>query len=246
MLLYATLQSEVEPLLFMARSLALQRSALQLTQAFVERAEQARLSAIISRNEAEANVLLGFSSIGHALGSELAMFILLKEDQGEKAWDKLIDAQDQILAAASASQHFSNLEAKFAHLREMEDHFFPPQVFVSAGLIVRQQHCSICQDDYEKCDHIAGRPYMGRLCSIVPREISADHIAVVKAPADRRCRITTFNDAGGVRNKMTWVLSPRGGEKGNSSAIIAVSAAEEMDVCDENRVADELRRPGRQ
>ncbi|NML91551.1 hypothetical protein HHL26_21165 [Sphingobium sp. TB-6] len=108
----------------------------------------------------------------------------------------------------------------------MEKWFFPPQVFMSAGLIVKRQECSLCGDDYEKCDHIAGRPYMGRLCAVVLKEVTPDHVALVEAPANRRCRITAFSVPGGRRNRMTWVVTPSV-EKENGGnpmeAIIATS-----------------------
>ncbi|MDD3381663.1 MAG: hypothetical protein PHD68_10735, partial [Rugosibacter sp.] len=69
--------------------------------------------------------------------------------------------------------------------------------------------CSICGGDYDDCDHLIGRPYMGRFCYIIARDISLDHVAIVKEPADKRCRVERFNVDGGVRNRMTWRIERR-------------------------------------
>ncbi len=221
-LAYIALRDEVEALLFLASNADLQRAALTKLGAFVERVERERLAAIIARDEHMANQLLGLSTIGQAFTAELEMYLMLKEGQSESAWVRLIDAQDMVAAAARASSGFSNLEAKFERLRTMETWFFPPQSFMSAGLIARRQSCSICRDDYEKCNHIAGRPYMGRFCNIVLHDVAADHISYVESPYDRRCRVTAISVPGGMRNKMTGVVTPRDKTaKGNMNAIIA-------------------------
>jgi len=235
-LAYAVLQAEVEPLLFLARDTGLQKEALVSTERLIKRSERERIAAIMAKDERQANNRLGLTAVVRALECELQMYISLKEDRPDQAWTKLIDAQDAVSAAVRASPDFTNLPAKFQHLRKMETWFFPPQVFMSAGLIVRKQRCSICQDDYNQCDHVAGRPYMGRFCTIELRQASPDHISFVEAPADRRCRITSFSDTGGTRNRMTWVLTPGAQERGSGEAIIATSVPE-MDAADPAEVA---------
>lgn len=214
---FAALLEQVEPLLFLARDRKLQEQAIVATKQFLERVEQMRLAAIGMQNEPEANELLGLSMTLKALASELGVYVLLKADQAEDAWDRLIDAQDQIAAAARASKAIPNLGKKFDHLRSLESALFPPQNFLSAGLIVRRHECSICGTDYQDCDHIVGKPYMGRFCAVILKEVSADHIAFVDAPADRRCRVISFGVPGGTRNKMTWIVTPTegGGDSDN-------------------------------
>ena len=168
----------------------------------------ARLTAIMAGSERAANDLLGLAAIGNSLACELEVYVLLKDGASETAWIRLIDAQDAIVAASRASCSFSNLDAKFERLREMEKWLFPPQSFTSAGMIAGRQDCSICRDDYSKCNHIAGRPYMGRFCNVELKNIRPDHVALVEAPYDRRCRVTSFSVTGGSRNKMTWVFTP--------------------------------------
>jgi hypothetical protein len=49
---------------------------------------------------------------------------------------------------------------------------------------------------------------MGEFCRCILRDIEADHIAIVKEPANKQCRIVYFNAEGGKRNRMTWRVEP--------------------------------------
>lgn len=228
---YNRVLEEVEPLLFIVRDSGLQRSAIEALSAFTDRTDQARFAAMLAQDEPRANHLLGFRSAARSLVRELEMYLSLKGDKPEEAWKALILAQNELGAAARAHPTFHYLVAKAQHLRDLEKAFFPPQVFMSAGMIVREQHCSLCNDLYEKCNHVAGRAYMGRFCSILIKQASLDHIAVVDEPADRLCRVTSFRVPGGTRNRMTWIVTAdeEGADgSGGMRAIIAVASAEEV------------------
>lgn len=216
-------------MLFMSRAIELQEQASAKTHRFVELVESNRIAAIIAQEEERANDLLALAAVAKSLLCELAMYIALKRGEADPAWTLLIDAQDWLLTAARASARATNLSAKFDRLREMETWFFPPQQFTSLGVIVNEQHCSICRADYAACDHIAGRAYLGRICSIQIQQASVDHIALVEHPADRRCRITSPKVPGGDRNVMTWRVTPGESKAGNMTAILAVTSAEPKD-----------------
>jgi len=227
---YNRLLQEIEPLLFVARDSSLQRAGGEALRAFVDRADQVRLAAMMERDEEGANHLLAFRSAARALAFEMDMYLLLKADKPEEAWNALIQAQGELGAAARAHRSFDHLEPKAQNLRELERTLFPPQIFMSAGMIVREQRCSICNDSYEKCDHIAGRPYMGRFCSVLLQQVSLDHVAIVDDPADRLCRVTSFKVPGGIRNRMTWAVVPDGdaeAKEGSLEAIVATANAED-------------------
>lgn len=203
------LAEEVRPLLYVARNSGLQQQAGSAVAKLIERMHRARLQAILARDEATANAMLGLAAAARALAAELAVYVFLKQDEPEKAWNCLIEAQEGIAAAMRADGRLRSLAGKAGQLRELEDRLFPPQTFTSAGLLARRQDCSICDADYDRCEHIAGRPYMGRFCSVRLREMSADHLAIVENPADRRCRLTKQGVPGvGTRNLMTWVVTP--------------------------------------
>ncbi|WP_199175564.1 hypothetical protein, partial [Telmatospirillum siberiense] len=107
-----------------------------------------------------------------------------------------------------AHRGFSHLIEYSARLEQIEKIVFPSQIFVSSGLIVDHQICSICGKEYGDCDHLAGFPYMGEFCLIIQRGIRANHVAIVQNPADKRCRLTSFEVDGGYRNRMTWKVEP--------------------------------------
>jgi hypothetical protein len=134
------------------------------------------------------------------------MWLRLKQDDPDAAWDQLVDAQGQTILAVRAHEGFRNLEHRHRRLEVIEQIVFPPQVFLSAGLIVKRQECSICQADYEDCEHIVGRPYMGEFCFRILQNAEAHHVSIVEEPANKRCRVLTFADDGGRRNRMTWRL----------------------------------------
>uniref|UniRef100_B0T6I3 Uncharacterized protein n=1 Tax=Caulobacter sp. (strain K31) TaxID=366602 RepID=B0T6I3_CAUSK len=192
------------PLLSIARDSALQNEALAGLDALHDRLEAETQSAIARHDEFRANQMLGFKCVLSALGLEIQMWLLLKAEDPEAAWDCLVDAQTSALSATRAHPGFAHVEHHFNRLEAIEQLVFPPQVFMSSGLIVGRQACSICQADYESCDHVAGRPYWGRFCRIQGHDLQLDHAAIVEHPADKRCRVVTVPVEGGHRNKMTW------------------------------------------
>lgn len=191
------------PLLHITYDSELQERALAGLDALHQRLETEIQTAIAQRDEFRANLMLGFKCVVSSLGHEIQMWLLLKAEDPEAAWDCLIHAQDSALAATRAHPGFAHLDHHFQRLEAIEQLVFPPQVFVSSGLIVGSQTCSICQADYEICDHVPGRPYWGRFCKIQGHDLRLDHAAIVEHPADKRCRVVTVPVEGGHRNKMT-------------------------------------------
>jgi hypothetical protein len=167
-----------------------------------------KVEAIAAKDEDFANLLLGFECVVQCLSKKLEMWITLKEEKPDVAWDNLVAAQMAASAAARAHIGFSHLIHQAERLEVIEKIIFPPQVFVSAGLIVGRQECSVCGEEYGECDHLAGVPYWGKFCHIVARDIEADHIALVTTPADKRCRVMQFSTESGFRNRMTWKIEP--------------------------------------
>lgn len=203
------LAEDVSPLLYVARSGTLQQRAIVDADELIDRIERVRIAAIVAQDAAVANSMLALTCLGKALAGELRMYVLLKGDEPEKAWDMLVSAQQKVDAAMRADRSLTVLGSKAVQLRLLEERLFPPQTFTSIGLLAKTQRCSICRRDYDDCDHVAGRAYMGRFCSIVPEGIATDHVAIVEHPADRRCRLTSQGVPGkGMRNMMSWEIAP--------------------------------------
>jgi hypothetical protein len=106
--------------------------------------------------------------------------------------------------AIKAHKGFEHLEDHVERLDALEKLIFPQQLYFSMGTIVRRKVCSICKDDYVKCDHISGRPYWGEFCHTNLEDVVVDHVAIVPEAANKRCRVTHFDDGEGRRNTMTW------------------------------------------
>jgi hypothetical protein len=191
---------------FITRSAELQREACDKLKGLLIECDQLKAVAVTAGAEDFANLLLGFECVADCLLAEIEMWLLIKEEKPDEAWDRLVSAQNAVSAAARAHKGFEHLEKRAEYLAEVEKIVFPPQNFVSAGLHVRHQICSICGRKYGDCDNLVGRPYWGRFCSIITRGIEANHIALVKEPADKGCRVTHFAVEGGSRNKMTWQI----------------------------------------
>ena len=185
-----------ENFLCITRCSALQRQALENLKSTEAMIETAKGEAIADNDEDLANLLLGFQCVVVALSNELEMWLLLKDEEPDAAWDKLVAAQMSSVDAARAHSDFSHLTRNNERLEVIEKIVFPPQMFVSTCMIVQSQVCSICEQEYEECSHLIGHPYMGELCYVIAKDLSVDHVAIVECPADKRCRITgkTTND----------------------------------------------------
>jgi len=190
------------------RDSGLQRVACANLETLLNDCGDLKSEAIASGNEDFANLLLGFECIATCLLSEIKMWLLLKAEEPDAAWDRLITAPMAATAAVRAHNGFAHLGKYAEHLEMVEKVVFPPQVFISSGLIVRHQECSICGSEYGECEHLAGKPYWGQFCSIVAKDIEANHVAIVENPADKRCRIVHYTADGGERNRMTWKIEP--------------------------------------
>ena len=63
-------------------------------------------------------------------------------------------------------------------------------------MISVKSKCSICNEDFSKCDHIRGEAYMGVSCTEQCTEFkNIDHLAIVSNPDDKRCRCISFGDS---------------------------------------------------
>lgn len=202
----------IENLLCITRNSDLQRQALASLEGVEATIRTAKDNAIADNDEDLANLLLGFQCVAEALSSELEMWLLLKDEEPDSAWDNLVAAQMSSIDAARAHSSFSHLTRNNERLEAIEKIVFPPQVFVSAGMVVKSQTCSICGQEYEECSHLIGRPYMGELCYVIAKDFSIDHVAIVEIPADKRCRVTGVPTNDGIRNRMTLRIEQHGND----------------------------------
>jgi hypothetical protein len=199
---------EFAVLLSIARHDSLQRAALQEIDRWRQTITGWKREAIAARSEDQANYCLGLECICNFFSSELEMWLLLKDRKPDDAWGKLIEAQNAVANALRAHRSFSDWDYHVGRLQSIEELVFPPQNFVSAGLRVKRQICSLCGEEYEDCPHLVGIPYWGEFCWRILQDFTADHIAFTDTPANKRCRVTYIHLDEGKRNKMTWEIEP--------------------------------------
>ena len=237
---------ESEIFLSIARDSELQQEARENLESVLSEIAQKKKIAVENNNEDYANLFLGCECVAKSLINELKMWLLLKQEDPEKAWDHLVSAQMEATSAIKAHAGFRHLEHHRRRLEMIEKIVFPPQMFVSMGTIVHEQECSICGEDYDECEHFAGKPYMGEFCHVIIKRVSVDHLSIVETPASKRHRVTSFDVAGGARNKMTWKIeksdentsAPTGYAK--RTAKIAIEGDEQTEVDYLERETQEL------
>ena len=145
-----------------ARCSELQRNAVASLTTLRAEVADLKHKAVAGGDEDTANLLLGYECATASLISDLNMWILLKQERPDEAWDELVSAQMSSLDAARAHMGFKHAVHHYQRLVVVEKVIFPPQVFVSAGMIVTNQECSICGKEYEDCEHLIGRTIHGR------------------------------------------------------------------------------------
>ena len=103
----------------------------------------------------------------------------------------------------------SHLDSYLEHLDALEHHMFPAQMFFSPGMIIREARCSICGQEYGECDHLAGKPYMGELCTREIVHVDLEEVSLVTNPANKHARGIIISDKDGIhRDFLTWRLAP--------------------------------------
>lgn len=199
----------VMPLLFMTRDIALQRDGCEELTQLATVAEQLRLAMLAEGRMDEALRSLGARYLAEGFRRELLIYICLKEGDPDKAWDNLVGAQISYNYAVRSHPAFqAQLHFYVERLARIENDIFPKQVFLSAGLIVREQECTICSANYETCDHVSGEIYNAEFCHVRLKNVTPDHVSFVDEPANKMCRVTHYSAEGGQRNRMTWAIAP--------------------------------------
>ncbi len=210
---FERIAEEAQTLTFLPRAIELQIDARGQIADFLVVLAARKAERVDALDEEGANSLLAMELSLQTLSAELAMWIELKQDAPEAAWNSLVSAQDSCEAAAAVRRQIgvdsTGLENLLQKLLVIERFVFPPQMFCSIGGTVDRRDCSICGDNYETCGHIKGRAYMGRLCHTIIAVADLEEVSLVTNPANKRCRLTHFSDQGRMRNKMTWRLEDR-------------------------------------
>jgi hypothetical protein len=203
---FTSLAEQAQTLTFITRAKELQEEAATALDAFLKVCSVEKAARVDDHNEDHANLILGIEFICASLIAELRMYLSLKKDRPDDAWNELINAQNNLAFAARSHASLQHVTNNFRKLLMIEQLVFPPQSFMSIGSIVRSEECSICGRDYRICEHIVGKPYMGQLCAISVKDVEVEEVSWVDEPGDKRCRTVYFSEQSLRRNMMTWRL----------------------------------------
>ena len=189
---------------FLTRGEEFQKDAITSLDKAKKKASDVKKHVISQENEKEANRILSIEEFIKALINELKVWIALKNDDPDTAWDHLVKAQTAYRYSIRANNNNEHTSERLKRLLILEEVIFPPQIFTSPGTIVLESRCSICNDDFSKCNHLKGMPYMGEFCT---REITKARLletSIVSKPANKHCRMIAFTLDNEFRNIMTW------------------------------------------
>jgi len=198
---------ECEKFCFMSRGKEFQQEAVKKLTTFKQKVTSLKEQMIKVKDEDSANTMLSLENLIDAIINELEMWIALKEDNPNKAWDFLINAQSAVRTTAQAHSIAIDLNAEgYANkLHLLEKVLFPSQMFFSPGFIIEKAKCSICGKEYGECEHIVGKAYMGKMCyKIITKIKEVKEVSIVEEPANKHARILQFTDEGVTRDFMTW------------------------------------------
>lgn len=129
----------------------------------IQEVEEERVRARAEGRESDANEALAWRLFLIGMSSELGAWVSLQLSLPEKAWKEVVNAESSYRSAARCHRWTQSIsvEARLDQVLDMQRLLFPTQTFISPGFDIIKILCSICQDDFEKCDHIPGRAYSG-------------------------------------------------------------------------------------
>ncbi|MFK3943538.1 hypothetical protein ACI2KC_17950 [Pseudomonas monteilii] len=191
-----------------ARDSQLQKEQCLILESLVHNAGLNKQKAIEFQDEDAANLFLGFQCAAGAVICEIRMWVLLKMNKPNEAWDQYIAARMGLRDACRAHEGFKHSGENSMRLESIEQLIFPKQIFVSVGFKAKKQICSICNLKYSACEHLRHKPYWGEFCDIIHKEITGDHLALVEFPADKRCRVVSVNLPEGRQDKLSLIVEP--------------------------------------
>lgn len=194
---------------FMSRAKEFQLQSCRQLEGLRTEASSLKKEMVKVQDEDSANALLSFEEMITALASELKMWVALKEDDPNSAWDFLIDAQTATRTATQAHSVANHLDSYLQRLNQLEKLLFPPQTFLSPGMTIRYSECSICGSEYGECDHVVGRAYMGKMCVRIIKDVELKEVSMVEEPANKQARMHIISDGSAKRDFLTWrAISP--------------------------------------
>jgi len=153
---------------------------------------EAKGKAILCGDADGANRLLAAELAAKGALREVQMWSALEGGRPEEAWNLLVEAQN-LAASAARIDEVAGYSHDVNYRLAVEAVAFPPQIYMSTGMIVQEAECSICGSQYDECEHVKGRAYSGAMCTRVITRGDLLEVSIVDEPSDKRCRVTTVD-----------------------------------------------------
>lgn len=205
---YTDVITDCEKFAFLPRDIQYQKKSVKKLTELLGESADVREAVILEEDEEAANQILALRCMINAVRYDLKMWIDIKQGEWDKAWNSLVDAQESAKSGRTAHDIalHCNVENYLSKLEYIEKFLFPPQNFNSPEIIVSRFICSLCNEDYNECNHIAGQSYWGFFCQRVVDDIATMRAsAIVENPKDKKARITEhITEDNMIRNQMTW------------------------------------------
>ncbi|MDV3713798.1 hypothetical protein CMU40_14560 [Elizabethkingia anophelis] len=181
---------------FITIGIEIQKEEIEAIKVYRSDLDNLKKQFVERRLENEANLVYCIDNSLLVIQYELQMLVNIKEDKMHEAWGNLVNAQ------VTYGTVMRNFPFEFDEPNEYTDRLdtyekllFPKMFFLSTGSIIKKSHCSICEESFNKCDHIKGRLYNGELCTRIITEAEIEEASFVDTPANKHCRaISTSYD----------------------------------------------------
>lgn len=182
---------------FITVGIEIQKEEIEILENYRKELNNLKKDFVVRNLENEANLVYCIESSLLAIQYELQMLVNIKEDKMNEAWGNLVNAQ--VIYGTVIRNFPFKLETEKGYLERLSDYeklLFPKLHFQSVGGIIKNSHCSICNQKPSKCIHIKGKLYNGELCCRIITEIELEEISLVKNPANKHCRVISIEQNG--------------------------------------------------
>jgi len=178
-----------EKIAVFTRDCDLQKEQIEILVTYIDNLTNFKNENKEKYSEEELNLLLCLIISADAVQKELQMVISLKSNEMFVAWASLVQAQNNvsIVARNHPLSDGKYLNGYVHKLMAFEQTLFPKMFFSSVGEIIKKSICSYCKIDYEECEHIKGKMYMGELCVREIHEAELEEVSIVENPANKMC-----------------------------------------------------------
>jgi hypothetical protein len=180
----------------------LQKAHVEKLANLRDRLKAARYASINKGDEPWANSFFRAQMIVSGTCHFLEMWIRLKEEKLDEAWDHLAESRMDLRIAQKIVYDPATNDV-LIHLDTVEATVFPPQAFSSSAYTYTESFCTICDQPFGDCEHLSGKIYMGRICNRRIPSYELSEYSIVLEPRDRRCRSTSITENGKVHCTLT-------------------------------------------